>query len=105
MDLSINELNGKCVIGINSQRLDVSNIQSLKELLKEVVDNGNENILLNLSGVTFIDSSGLSIFIGLFKRLNGIEGASLELSGLEEQPTELFQITQLDRVFSIVQSV
>jgi len=105
MDLSIKKSNEKCIVGMSSQRLDVSNMQSFKKALNEVVDNGNTNIVLDLSGVSFVDSSGLSVFIGLFKRLNGIEGATLELSGLEEQPTELFQITQLDKVFSITQAV
>ena len=105
MNLSIKESNGKAIIGINSNRLDVSNMQNLKKSLNEVVDAGNKNLILDLSGVSFVDSSGLSVFIGLFKRLNGLENASLELAGLEEQPTELFQITQLDKVFSIRESV
>ncbi|CAA6809057.1 MAG: Unknown protein [uncultured Sulfurovum sp.] len=90
----------KTIIEINREKLDVLNMKALKENMTKIVADGNINLLINLKQVTFIDSSGLSVLISLFKQLKTLEG-SLELSGLNEQPSELLEITQLDKIFTI----
>ena len=105
MKITVKKLNNKCVVGIKVKHLDVSNMQNLKEELNSVLDDGNHKMIIDLSGIDFIDSSGLSVLIGLFKRMNRLDDAKLELCGLEEQPTDLLQITQLDKLFSIIDCV
>jgi len=101
MNLSLETNNNDTIVTIHKERLDVSIMQSLKEELTRIVDEGNYHLTLNLAPVNFIDSSGLSILIGLFKRLNTIDGGKLELCGLGKQPMELLTITQLDKIFAI----
>lgn len=101
MNLSLQTNNDKTIVTINKERLDVSSMQNLKEELTRIVDEGNHNLTINLTPVDFIDSSGLSILIGLFKRLNTINGGKLQLCGLGKQPMELLEITQLDKIFAI----
>jgi anti-sigma B factor antagonist len=101
MSLVIEKNNKNTIISINKDRLDVSSMQRVKEELNGVIDGGNHKLVINLSKVSFIDSSGLSILIGLFKRVKGIKGASLSLCGLGRQPLELLRITQLDKIFTI----
>jgi anti-sigma B factor antagonist len=102
MNLSIEQKNDSTLITINKERLDVSNMQSFKDELTRIIDEGHHQLIIKLSAVTFIDSSGLSVLIGLFKRINTIKGGKLQLCGLGTQPTELLQITQLDKIFTIV---
>lgn len=94
------ENSNKSVIEINREKLDVLNMKRLKERMMEIIADGNTNLVINLKQITFIDSSGLSVLISLFKHLKTLNG-SLELCGLNEQPTELLEITQLDKIFTI----
>jgi len=94
------ENSNKSVIEINREKLDVLNMKRLKERMMEIVADGNTNLVINLRQITFIDSSGLSVLISLFKHIKTLNG-SLELCGLNEQPTELLEITQLDKIFTI----
>lgn len=94
------ENSNKSVIEINREKLDVLNMKRLKERMMEIIADGNTNLVINLKQITFIDSSGLSVLISLFKHIKTLNG-SLELCGLNEQPTELLEITQLDKIFTI----
>jgi len=101
MSIKVKEVNGYTVITVETERLDVVNMKEMKEAMMEIVDAGNHKMVIDLSPVKFIDSSGLSVIISLFKRLNTSNG-ELILCGLGEQPKELLQITQLIRLFKVV---
>ena len=101
MSIKVKEVNGYTVITVETERLDVVNMKEMKEAMMEIVDAGNHKMVIDLSPVKFIDSSGLSVIISLFKRLNTFNG-ELILCGLGEQPKEMLQITQLIRLFKVV---
>lgn len=103
MAIATKEQNGYTVITANAERLDVSNMVEMKDAMVEVIEGGKKNIVIDLSPVTFVDSSGLSVIISIFKLLNRLEG-TLKLCGLNDQPNELLQITQLHRLFTVVAS-
>jgi len=100
LSVTVNEVNGYTVITVEAERLDVVNTNEMKESMMDVVDNGHHKVVIDLSKVTFVDSSGLSVIISLFKRLNALKG-ELILCGLGEQPKELLEITQLIRLFKV----
>ncbi|CAA6822664.1 MAG: Unknown protein [uncultured Sulfurovum sp.] len=95
--------NKQVMVEINREKLDVLNMKALKESMFKVVSDGHINLIINLKQITFIDSSGLSVLISLFKQLKTLEG-SLKLCGLNDQPAELLEITQLDKIFTISDS-
>ena len=72
-DVVIVDLHGKATIGRDNNLLD--------NQLRELIDEGNDKILLNLTDVTQMDSSSISSVIGAFKSLER-RGASLRLTGL-----------------------
>jgi len=90
----------KTMVEINRKKLDVLNMKTLKEKMFEIIKDGHTKLVINLKEITFIDSSGLSVLISLFKHVKTLNG-SIELCGLNEQPTELLEITQLDKIFTI----
>ncbi len=94
-------MNGYTKIAIEAERLDVANMADMKTGILENIDDSNPRVVIDLSGVAFLDSSGMSVLIGVFKHLNTING-ELKLCGLQEQPNELMQITQLYNVFTVV---
>lgn len=84
------------------KKFDVSNMQKIKKSLEDEIANNPSDVSIDFSNVEFIDSSGLSVIISVFKKLTGLNH-KLELSGLKEQPMELLEITQLYKVFTIVE--
>jgi len=101
MNISKTMMNGYTKIAIEAERLDVANMADMKTGILENIDDSNPRVVIDLSGVAFLDSSGMSVLIGVFKHLNTING-ELKLCGLQEQPNELMQITQLYNVFTVV---
>jgi anti-sigma B factor antagonist len=69
----------------------------LKENLIEYVTKGNRTIVLDLSDVTFIDSSGLGALIASLKVM-GNDG-ELVLCGARDAVTSMFKLTRMNKVF------
>lgn len=68
--------------------------------LREVVEKGEKNILLDLAEVTYLDSSGLGELVAGYVRLEKI-GGSLKLLHLTNRINELMMITKLLTVFDV----
>jgi len=57
-------------------------------------------LVVDLADVTYMDSTGLGVFVGLFKQLRANEG-DLTLTGMSERLRRLFDITGLADVMDI----
>lgn len=68
-----------------------------KEDMIGYVKSGNRAIVLDLSDVTFIDSSGLGALISCLKAMG--QGGELVLSGTRGTVTSMFKLTRMDKVF------
>lgn len=80
-------------------RLGEGNLE-LHQTLRELVEKGEKNILLNLANVTSIDSSGLGELIAGYATLQKNEG-DLKLLNLTERVSEIMMITKLLTVFEV----
>jgi len=100
MKLIIKELEKRQEIILNVKKFDVSNMQEIKKEIQERLKRNLKDVSVNLSSVEFIDSSGLSVLIAIFKQLKSVD-KELTLCGLQEQPMELLEITQLHKVFTL----
>ncbi|WP_317448074.1 STAS domain-containing protein [Streptomyces collinus] len=65
-----------------------------------VIPLGGKTLHLDLSGVPFMDSSGLNLLIQLRRRLHA-ESGHLALSGLQSQPSRLLEITEAYDLFTV----
>lgn len=101
MKISKETLSHKIKITFNIKKFDIIHMQEIKREINQVITNNPNNILIDFSNVSFIDSSGLSVIIGIFKQLNTLN-KKLELCGLQEQPIELFELTQLHKLLTII---
>jgi anti-sigma B factor antagonist len=81
-------------------RLDALTALELKEAIRELVDAGQVELVVDLSGVPFIDSSGLAALVSGLKATRQAGGA-LRLAGLNEQARTVLRLTRLDRVFAL----
>ncbi len=104
MKFTIDKNDKYSILKIDEERLLSTNAPQLKTELIMLSTEGFRNIILDLSDVAHIDSSGLSaILIGnrICKESNG----SFILTGLNEQVKRLIQISQLESVLNIIPTV
>lgn len=80
-------------------RLDARVATDFKERMAELIASGNTKIVLDLSKVEFIDSSGLGAIVSSLKRMGG--RGDLVVCGLQETTMTMFKLTRMDRVFQV----
>jgi len=100
MNLKTEEKNEILIIFVKEERLDAHNSNDLKGKMQELFEGGKKNILVDLTDVRFIDSSGLGALVSGFKNAISHQG-SLKLSSLQPQVKSMFELTRLHRVFEI----
>lgn len=88
-----------CVVTLQGE-VDVYTAPSLKDALVEVIESGCANVVVDLEGVDFIDSSGLGVLVGALRRAKEASG-SIRLVCTRESILKVFRITGLDKVFPI----
>jgi anti-sigma B factor antagonist len=94
---------GKAVVFISGE-VDVSTTPKMKAALAELIEGGYGRIIIDMSGVQFLDSTGLGALVGAYKKLRERNG-EVELAALPPHIKRLFEITRLDSVFRIHDSV
>ncbi len=84
--------------------IDVYTAPKLREKLIELVSEGSYNVVVNLEGVDFLDSTGLGVLVGALKRVKAHDG-SLSLVCTQDKILKIFKITGLTKVFPIHESI
>ena len=85
------------------QALDAYAAASFREHMAACIHNGRRTIVLDLSSVNFLDSTGLGAIVSSLKRLDG--DGIMVICNVGEMVMDVFRLTRMDRVFPIVQSV
>ena len=93
METTVKEEGGIVVLSLDG-RLDLASGSALKEEVKSYFDQERTSVHLNLSGVEFINSSGLGSLVSIMKEARLRKGR-LTLSDLASYVQEIFDITQL----------
>jgi anti-sigma B factor antagonist len=86
------DLNGRIVLGEATT--------TLREVLQNLASQGQKKILLNLSEVSYIDSSGLGALVSGYTTITSQSG-QLKLLNLTAKVQDLLQITKLLTVFEV----
>ncbi len=74
--------------------------EQVKEEMKALFTSPNTKLILDLSGIQFIDSSGFGVFLSIMKTANNNYGY-FKISNINEEVMELFKLLQLHNVFEI----
>ncbi|HEX5996031.1 MAG TPA: STAS domain-containing protein [Jiangellales bacterium] len=93
LQIRVHNANGPTVVGLVGE-IDLSNAARLQDQLCALVEHGH--VVVDLSEVTFIDSTGLSAFIVGHRRATAA-GTGMHLAGATGTVRRLFELTQLDR--------
>jgi len=93
--VEIINLQGKITIG--------SGDSQLREVITNALNSGKNNLLLDMSGVTTIDSSGIGDLVGSYTTVTN-RGGKLKLLHLPAKLNELLHVTQLITVFEVYEN-
>lgn len=87
------------IVTVNETRIDASVAIAFKDRMRALTASGPPQILLDLSQVKFVDSSGLGAIVASLKQLP--EGYRLDLAGLTADVAKVFRLTRMDTIFVI----
>lgn len=98
MNLVSREADGIQIVTADTDRIDAAVAIQFKDRMREVTEGGAQRIVLDLSRVDFIDSSGLGAIVASMKQLGG---RRLDLAGLSPTVEKVFRLTRMDTIFAI----
>lgn len=81
-------------------RIDTTTSGSVEQAIRQLVDGGQRNLLVDLSGVEYISSAGLRVFLLVAKRMRDLRG-TLVLSGMTEPVRQVFQLAGFMPLFRV----
>lgn len=87
------------LITVQDDRIDAASAIQFKEKMREIVAEPSARVVLDMSNVGFLDSSGLGAVVAVMKALGPVR--RLELSGLTATVEKVFRLTRMDTVFVI----
>ena len=91
------------VILVDETRLDASIAESFKVYLFDLIDSGKNKIVVDLSQVRFMDSSGLGALVAGLKKTAG--SGAFVLASAQPAVKDLFDLTSMDKLFKLHDSV
>lgn len=99
MQLNTETYGQDLIIVVAAPRIDAVQAIEFKEKFRSAVAQSDARVVLDLSAVTFIDSSGLGALVASMKALGTTR--KLELCGLQGNVEKVFRLTRLDSVFKM----
>lgn len=102
MTVQMDDLDGWVVARVQGE-VDVATAPRLREQLVAKVAEGRTRVVLDLDGVSFLDSTGLGVIVGLLKRTRSL-GGDLRLSCTRPSLLRVFEMTGLDRTLPLADS-
>jgi len=98
-DIKTEQVDGAYVIALAGE-VDLYTAPEFKQQLLDVIGKGGTQVVVDFTDTTFIDSTTLGVLVGGVKRLRTNDGR-LSLVCSDRNITKIFEITGLDRVFTI----
>jgi len=103
MEIAI-EVIGKVTVLKPRGRLDSVSAVYFKDKVKDVTKNMQINLVIDMTEVDFVDSSGLGSLVACLRSVNKLRG-DIRIAGLQERVRAVFELIRLHRIFEIYASV
>ena len=87
------------VIDLREDNLDASNVREFRDAVQSLMQE-RTRVVLDMSGVKFVDSSGLGALISCLRQANGSKG-DFRLCEMSRTVRALFELMRMHRVFNI----
>lgn len=99
MTIAIRNINRRIVVAL-SGRVVMETAGDFRQRLHTLIDGDNRELIINLSEVDFMDSTGLSVLISTYERAQA-KGGKVSLSALPREIRALIELTRLHEIFEI----
>jgi len=103
MMLNDEERLGVLVVHVAMPRIDAMWASAFKEEIATRIEKGHHRLVLDLSDVDFVDSSGLGALVACLKRVGPL--GTIAIVGTKGVVSKLFELTKMDRVFPLYDTV
>lgn len=100
------KITGTAIVTIapESKKLNVLNVDKVKSKLNDLIDQGYQNLVVDLKEISFIDSSGLGILITVFNHANNRD-CRFMVCCLSNEVLHLMKLTRLNQVLDIYDTI
>ncbi len=95
-------VDGVTIVSVHGRIMFGEEATALRDSLKQALSK-NPQMVLNLAGVTYIDSGGLGTLVGVYSSARSA-GADIKLTGLGPRLRDVLQVTKLATVFEVYDS-
>lgn len=102
MELSIQQIGGISFAAVPGETLDAGSAKEFKAAATPLLVSG-ARLVFDLSGLRFVDSSGLGALLSCLRQLNA-NGGDLKLCGASKPVRALFELVRMHRVFELCNS-
>ncbi|WP_120499870.1 STAS domain-containing protein [Roseovarius sp. EL26] len=87
------------IVTVNETRIDAAAAIQFKDEMRSLTEDSPSHVVLDLSQVAFVDSSGLGAIVAVKKHFG--TSKQLDLAGLTADVAKVFQLTRMDKIFTI----
>jgi len=102
MDIQVRNVGNVVILDINGE-IDLYNAPEIKENIKNQMEQGKNQIIINLDKVSYIDSSGIGVLISSLSNLKKA-GGGLKIIHVYASVRKVFELTKLTSFFDIYDS-
>jgi anti-sigma B factor antagonist len=99
MEIAVDKIGDVAVVSMPVEELDAGNTAEFKRDISPVLE-VNTKVVLDLSKLRFLDSSGLGSFLSCLRKLNS-GGGDLKLCGMSPQVRTIIEMVRMHRIFDI----
>ena len=103
LDVDTGQVGASSLLTLRGE-IDVYTAPRLRQAIIDLVDGGAAHIIVDMSAVDFLDSTGLGVLVGGLKRVK-VKDGSLSIVTSQDKILKIFDITGLNKVFPIHDSV
>jgi anti-sigma B factor antagonist len=99
LKIETRQADGVTIVSCHGRIVFGEEATALRDSLKNVLTSTRQ-VVLNLAGVSYIDSGGLGTLVGVYSSARAA-GADIKLTGLGQRLRDVLQITKLATVFEV----
>ena len=99
MKINLQQDNGLTTATLDETRLDASVAPEFKAAMEEIISSGNNQLILDISQLSFMDSSSLGAMVSVLKQIGGT--GKMVILGASGAVLDLFKLTRMDRIFTL----
>ena len=103
MKIDLQQSDGITTAVIEETRLDASIAPEFKAAMEEIISSGNNQLIIDISQLSFMDSSSLGAMVSVLKKISAT--GKMVVFGASGTVLELFKLTRMDRIFTLTNDI